>query len=60
MFEWLREASTWASRRKRRETVGVGRKGCRKDLQGDLAIELAVAGAIDLPIPPAPRGPRIS
>ena len=38
----------------------IGRKEFRQKLQGDVAPQLRIAGAIDLPMPPAPSAPVIS
>ena len=48
MFGWFSAASVCASRVKR-HSIGVTRKSVRDDLQRDLAIQLGIAGAIDLP-----------
>jgi len=43
-----------------RQPVRIGRKRLGQHLDRDLAIELRILGAIDLPMPPAPSEPRVS
>ena len=48
MFGWLSAASTCGFARESRQAIGVQGECVRQDLQRDVAIELGVAGAIDL------------
>jgi len=43
-----------------REPIGIVREGVRQDLEGYVAVQLGVARAIDLSIPPAPRSATTS
>ena len=40
------------------ESIGIARKRLRKYLQGDVALELGVARAINLPHAPSAKGPE--
>ena len=51
MFGWFSEASVCASRVNRASRSGSSANSVRQDLERDVAIQLRVAGAIDLPHP---------
>jgi hypothetical protein len=48
MFEWLRAACVWASRVNRGQAVRVVCERVGQDLEGDVALELRVTGAVHL------------
>ena len=48
MCGWLSAASSCASRAKRAPPLRIGDEDVRQDLDRDVAIELRIAGAIDL------------
>ena len=49
---WESAATALASRSKRARLPVALRDSGRQDLEGDVALELGVAGAVDLPMPP--------
>jgi hypothetical protein len=48
MFGWLSAASVWASHVNRASRSASFGKRVRQDLQRDIAIELRIAGTVDL------------
>jgi hypothetical protein len=40
---------------KPRQAIAIGREGLREDLQGDVALETSIAGAVDLTHAPSPK-----